>query len=137
MSDPTEEALEKYLPQWGTRKVVGEEVGQVLVKLESQLADKDKEIERLANEWLCKECNCIHPTQGKGINVQACPDCGSEMYPTSFDRRRADEAEAKLERARELIKAADKFVGAIFHNHTLQPELRLYLDAVEAYEQTL
>lgn len=48
-----------------------------------------------AVEWLCDQCNCIHPRQRHGL-VQPCPDCKLAMRPTSFNLREIERLRAML-----------------------------------------
>lgn len=58
----------------------------------------EKEAASCAAEWLCESCNVVHPPQpprpGRVV-FQSCSDCGKAMTPTSPNRRRIAELEAK------------------------------------------
>lgn len=51
-------------------------------------------------EWLCEQCNKIHPTQQPGKVLQLCPDCDSAMCPTSYSLRRIKELQAERDALR-------------------------------------
>lgn len=81
----------------------------VIAELAQQLASLTHE----QAEWLCHECEIIHPPQLIGI-FQPCPDCGSTMMPTSFNLRRIAELEQELEGTEQtVIRQGELLTGAV------------------------